>query len=82
MDADISPGTRILVGLIGYRFDRFCRVFTGRKDFTRGGHQHLQIGRMLDIDLISESPHAPSPQMYVYKVWESVWLEGLEAIHS
>jgi hypothetical protein len=23
---------------------------------TRGGHRHLQIGRMLDIDLISEPP--------------------------
>jgi hypothetical protein len=39
-------------------------------------------GRMLDIDLISEPPHAPSPQMYVYKVWESVWPEGQEAIHN
>jgi hypothetical protein len=29
---------------------------------TRGGHRHLQIGRMLDIDLISEPPHAPSPR--------------------
>ncbi len=28
----------------------------------RGGHRHLQIGRMLDIDLISEHPHAPSPR--------------------
>jgi hypothetical protein len=50
-------------------------------DTFRGGHRHLQIGRMLDIDLISEPP-APPPQMYVYKVWESVWLEGQEAIHS
>ncbi len=50
---------------------------------SRGGHHHLQIGRMLDIDLISEPPfHDPSPQMYVYKVWESVWPEGQEAIHS
>ncbi len=48
----------------------------------RGGHRHLQIGRMLDIDLISEPPHSPSPQMYVSKVWESVWPEGQEAIHS
>jgi hypothetical protein len=40
----------------------------------RGGHRHLQIGRMLDIDLISEPP--PPPQMYVSKVWESVWPEG------
>ncbi len=39
---------------------------------SRGGHRHLQIGRMLDIDLISEPP----PQMYVSKVWESVWPEG------
>ncbi len=31
------------------------------------GIGHLQIGRMLDIDLISEPPHAPSPQMYVSK---------------
>ncbi len=49
---------------------------------SRGGHRHLQIGQMLDIDLISEHPHAPSPQMYVSKVWESVWPEGQEAIHS
>jgi hypothetical protein len=48
----------------------------------RVGHRHLQIGRMVDIDLISEHPHAPSPQMYVPKVWESVWPEGQEAIHS
>jgi hypothetical protein len=27
------------------------------------GHRHLQIGRMLDIDLISEPPPRP-PQMY------------------
>jgi hypothetical protein len=51
------------------------------KQISRGGHRHLQIGRMLDIDLISEPPHAPSPQMYVHKVWESVWPEGQEAIH-
>jgi hypothetical protein len=30
---------------------------------SRGGHRHLQIGRMLDIYLITEPPHAPSPQM-------------------
>ncbi len=48
----------------------------------RGGHRHMQIGRMLDIDLISEPPHAPSPQIYVSKVRESVWPEGQEAIHS
>ncbi len=47
----------------------------------RGGHRHLQIGRMLDIDLISELP-PPPPQMYVPKVWETVWPEGQEAIHS
>ncbi len=35
---------------------------------SRGGHRHLQIGRMHDIDLISEPPHAPSPQIYVSKV--------------
>jgi hypothetical protein len=28
----------------------------------RGGHQHLQIGRMLDIDLISEPPTPPPPR--------------------
>jgi hypothetical protein len=49
---------------------------------ARGGHRHLQIGRMLDIDLISEPPTPPPPQMYVYKVWESVWPEAQEAIHS
>ncbi len=40
-----------------------------------GRHRHLQIGQMLDIDLISEPP-PPTPQMYVSKVWESVWPEG------
>ncbi len=39
----------------------------------RGGHRHLQIGRMHDMALISEPPHAPYPQIYVPKVWESVW---------
>ncbi len=28
---------------------------------SRGGHRHLQIGRMLDIDLISEPPPTPPP---------------------
>jgi hypothetical protein len=32
---------------------------------SRGGHRHLQIGRMLDIDLISEPP-PPSPPRYMY----------------
>jgi hypothetical protein len=27
----------------------------------RGGHRHLQIGRMHDIDLISEPPPRPLP---------------------
>jgi hypothetical protein len=45
-------------------------------------HRHLQIGRMLDIDLISEPSHPPPPQIYASKVWESVWPEGQEAIHS
>jgi hypothetical protein len=49
----------------------------------RGGHRHLQIGRINDIDLILEPPpHAQSPQIYVSKMWESVWPEGQEAIHS
>jgi hypothetical protein len=48
----------------------------------RGGHRHLQIGRMLDIDQISEPPHAPSSQMYASKVRESLWPEGQEANHS
>ncbi len=61
------------------------RVFEGlrlRVEKNRGGHRHLQIGRMLDNDLISEPPHTPSLQMYVSKAWESVWPEGQEAIHS
>ncbi len=28
---------------------------------TRGGQRHLQLGRMLDIDLISEPPPKPPP---------------------
>ena len=43
---------------------------------TRGGQRHLQLDRMLDIDLISEPPPPPPPQMYVSKVWESVWPAG------
>jgi hypothetical protein len=31
----------------------------------RGGHRHLQIGRMLDIDLISEPPRPP-PHRCIY----------------
>ncbi len=42
----------------------------------RGGHRHFQIGRMPAIDLISKPPPTPPPQMYVSKVWESVWPEG------
>jgi hypothetical protein len=29
---------------------------------SKGGHRHLQIGRMLDIDLISEPPPPPPPR--------------------
>ncbi len=46
-------------------------TFYTYRNKIRGGHRHLQIGRMLDID----------PQMYVFKVWEFVWPELLEAIH-
>jgi hypothetical protein len=44
----------------------------------------LQIGRMADIVLIfaPPPPPPPPPQMNVSKVWESVWPEGQEAIHS
>jgi hypothetical protein len=59
-----------------------CYMWGGGVVSSRGGHRHLQIGRMHDIDLISEPPHALSPQIYVSKVWESVWLEEQEAIHS
>jgi hypothetical protein len=45
---------------------------------SRGGHRHLQIGRMLDIDPISEPP----PQMYVSKVCKSVCQKGQEVVHS
>jgi hypothetical protein len=61
-------------------YDRFKNY--SKPHGVRGGHRHLQIGRMLDIDLISEPPHAPSPQMHESKVWESVWPEGQEAFHS
>jgi hypothetical protein len=68
------------------QLEKFCRcrarIVHGPALHSRGGHRHLQIGRMLDIDLISGPPHAPSPKMYEYKVWESVWPEGQEAIHS
>ncbi len=36
---------------------------------------------MLDIDLIAELPSRPK-MYHVSKVWESVWPEGQEAIHS
>ncbi len=48
---------------------------------TSGGHQNLQIGRMLDIDLISEPPPAPHPHMYVSKVWDLCGQKGQEANH-
>jgi hypothetical protein len=54
----------------------------GKTVFARGGHRHLQVGRMLDIDLVSEPPPPRPPPIYVSKVWESVWPEGQEEIHS
>jgi hypothetical protein len=39
----------------------------GRAGIGRGGHRHLQIGRMLDIDLISEPPPpTPPPPRCMY----------------
>jgi hypothetical protein len=40
-----------------------CKFTTKKvtKLFYRGGLRHLQIGRMLDIDLISEPPPRPLP---------------------
>jgi hypothetical protein len=36
---------------------------------SRGGHRHLQRGRMLDIDLISEpSPPPPPPDVCIQSV--------------
>jgi hypothetical protein len=49
----------------------------GQVTENQRGTSTLAIGRMLDIDLISEPPPPrPPPQMYVSKVWESVWPEG------
>jgi hypothetical protein len=61
-----------------------CSVWSvQRRGGGRGGHRHLQKGRMLDIDLISEPPTPPPPDvLYVSKVWESVWPEGQEASYS
>ncbi len=33
---------------------------------SRGGHRHLQIGRMLDIDLISDPPRPPPRPRCMY----------------
>ncbi|MFN9908181.1 MAG: hypothetical protein ACK56F_18960 [bacterium] len=44
----------------------------------RGGHRHLQIGRMLDIDLISEPP----PKCMYPKCGNQCGQKGQEAIHS
>jgi hypothetical protein len=41
----------------------YCTLGKGGRG--RGGHRHLQIGRMLDIDLISEPPR-PSPPRCMY----------------
>jgi hypothetical protein len=54
----------ILFGLIQAKFQRLtCHT-------NRGGHRHLQIGRMLDIDLISEppTPHPLPPDVCTQKV--------------
>jgi hypothetical protein len=72
-----------LINVMQVRFGVLFRTLSGIKELSSlnsDGHRHLQIGRMLDIDLLSEPP--PPPQMYVSKVWESVWPEGQEAIHS
>jgi hypothetical protein len=75
--------TDISVVFLAGLFERWGIVggggWRGERGSPRGGHRHLQIGRMLDIDLISEPP---LPDVYVSKVWESVWPEGQEAIHS
>ncbi len=39
---------------------------------SRGGHQHLQIGRMLDIDLISDPPPTPPPPRCMYTKCENL----------
>ncbi len=39
-------------------------AFCPMRDTFRGGHRHLQIGRMHDIDLISEPP-TPTPPRYM-----------------
>ncbi len=75
----MSSSLSVIIGPTAVR-KKVARALQGVN--IRGGHQHLQIGRMLDIDLISEPPHVPSPPMYASKVWESVWPEGQEAIHS
>jgi hypothetical protein len=59
------------LGFLGAEFSPLCRGFDNNTVpgisvytctlYSRGGHRHLQIGRMLDIDLTSEPPHAPSP---------------------
>jgi hypothetical protein len=42
-------------------FLMFVQNWLGWYMALSGGHRHLQIGRMLDIDLISEPPPPPTP---------------------
>jgi hypothetical protein len=72
---NISPdmGERIVIS--GLR-DSILEVFPeiGEKK-GRGGHRHLQIGRMLDIDLISELPPPAHPRC-MYPKCGNLWPEG------
>jgi hypothetical protein len=60
--------------------DRFLQDILYITD--RGGHRHLQIGRMLAIDLISEPPPAtPTPDVCIQSVGICVARRG-RVIHS
>jgi hypothetical protein len=59
---EYSKDRTICGGTNGYRtLQRDLGNWESQGVGSRGGHQHLQIGRMLDIDLISEPPQRPLP---------------------
>jgi hypothetical protein len=59
--------------------------------WSRGGHRHLQIGRMLDIDLISEPPPPTPPpprcmnpkcgNLCGQRAGSDSWLAGVSGYH-
>ena len=64
-------------------FRNFLRKITIFPNFDQWSEiLSMSDGRPLSQGVCPSLPHAPSPQMHVSKVWESLWPEGQEAIHS